>query len=190
MTLIAPTGILVPANHNVYFFGVITGSHFCIAINCTAVYCHTYSQQHNLILFSRRVHIQYCHTDRMTERSGFTPDKETTIGWVFRRVWESLWAPTTCSISHILSHLRGHISSDPQPNYSTTRLTAIKCCTAGVQGSRKEPGCCHGHCHSADFQGWKEMGRAFWLVVALFWPTETGPVLTTITDTVVMQLDN
>lgn len=66
--------------------------------------------------------------------------KETTLARVLRWVRESLWASTTCSISHILSHLRGHISSGPQPNYSTTRLTAIKRCTAGVQGSRTEPG--------------------------------------------------
>lgn len=49
----------------------------------------------------------------------------------------------------------GHISSSPQPNYSTTHLAAIKRCTAGVRGSCVEPGCCHGHCHSADFQGRK-----------------------------------
>lgn len=94
----------------------------------------------------------------------FTPGKETTIGLSVQWVWESLWASTTCSISHILSHLRGHISSGPQPNYFTTRLTAIKRCTAGVQGSCTEPGCCHGHCHSADFQGWEEIRRALWLV--------------------------
>lgn len=77
------------------------------------------------------------HDDRA---EWFTPGEETTIGrWMLRRVRESLWASTTCSISHILSHLRGHISSGPQPNYSTTRLTAIKRCTAGVQGSRAEP---------------------------------------------------
>lgn len=53
----------------------------------------------------------------------------------------SLWASTTCSISHILSHLRGHISSGPQPNYSTTHLSAVKRCTAGGRkGSRTEAG--------------------------------------------------
>lgn len=142
------------------------------------------------ILFSRPVCTPCCHADRVTERSRLHLVRKQPLAWMLRWAWESLWASTTCSISHILSHLRGHISSGPQPNYSTTRLTAIKRCTAGVQGSRMEPGCCHGHCHSADFQGWKEIQRAPWLVVVLFWPTETGAVLTTITDTVVMQLNN
>lgn len=115
-----------------------------------------------------------CWQDERAE--WFTPSKKTTIGCMLQWVWESLWASTTCSISHILSHLRGHISSGLLSNYSTTHLTAIKRWTAGVQGSCKEPGCCHGHCHSADFQGWKEIWSALWLVVELFWPTERGSI--------------
>lgn len=53
-----------------------------------------------------------------------------------QRVRRSLWAPTTCSVSHILSHLRGHFSTDPQPNYSATPSTAIKRSAVGVRGSR------------------------------------------------------
>lgn len=80
----------------------------------------------------------------------------------------------------------GHISSSPQPNYSTTHLAAIKRCTAGVRGSCVEPGCCHGHCHSADFQGWKANAAISHrkMLVVLFWPTGTGAALKTITDTV------
>ena len=56
--------------------------------------------------FCRHVHSPCCHTDRMTERSVLhlvskQPLAECCAGW------ESLWASTTCSISHILSHLRG-----------------------------------------------------------------------------------
>lgn len=42
---------------------------------------------------------------------------------------------TTCSISHILSHLRGHISSDPQPNYSTDTFNCHQMLHSG--GTRK-----------------------------------------------------
>lgn len=43
--------------------------------------------------------------------------------------------------------LEGRVSSCPQPNYFPTHLASIKRCAAGVRAS----GCCHGHCHSADF---------------------------------------
>lgn len=74
--------------------------------------------------------------------------------------------------SHSVTHWR-HISFGPQPNYSTTRLSAIKCGTAGVKGSRSEPGCCHGHCHSADFRGCGEIRTALRLLAGLFPPIGT-----------------
>ena len=55
---------------------------------------------------------------------------------MLRWLWESLWPSTTCSISHILSHLRGHISSGPQPNYSTTRFN---CHQTLHSGGAREP---------------------------------------------------
>lgn len=160
--------------------------HISICVHTICAISNTITEWH--ILLSRPVHTPCCHTDRMTERSALHLVRKQPLARML--VWESLWVSTTCSISHILSHLRGHLSSGPQPNYSTTRLTAIKRCTAGVQGSRIEPGCCHGHCHSADFQGWKEIQKALWLLVVLFWPTETAAALKTIADTVVMQLNN
>lgn len=68
--------------------------------------------------------------------------------------------------SHSVTHWR-HISFGPQPNYSTTRFSAIKCGTAGVWGSCSEPGCCHGHCHSADYWGWEGIYTALQLLAGL-----------------------
>lgn len=109
-----------------------------------------------------------------------------------RRVWESLWAPTTCSVSHILSHLRGHFSTDPQPNYSATPLTAIKRRAAGVRGSRMEPGCCHGHCQSADFSRDGEGCEELSLIACcnILRPIAREARRKTITDVVVMQLNS
>lgn len=156
---------------------------------CILICVHAICQLSNTItlwqtLLSRPAFARCCHTDRMID-CGLHQVRKQPMAQMLWWVWETLWASTTCSISHILSHLRGHISSGPQPNYSTTHLTAIKRGTAGVQGSRAEPGCCHGHCHSADFQGWMDIRRALWLLVALFRPTETGAVLQTVTDSVV-----
>lgn len=48
----------------------------------------------------------YFHTDRMTERSVLHLVSKQPLAECCD-LWESLWASTTCSISHILSHLRG-----------------------------------------------------------------------------------
>lgn len=67
--------------------------------------CNAHFVSHNILgglLKTRPVHIPCRHSVYI-----WSGKKKQALAWMWQRVWGSLWAPTTCSVSHILSHLWG-----------------------------------------------------------------------------------